>query len=167
MRITKRALLCLCGALLLTTSFGCTATGPGRATIRPDGTPGPEECPEEALKAMRYLQLAVGDSALVTLDVNQTDTTPITLYEGPVESMVEDKLGPLESPARLYGRVWTDGPQVVIRYYAAQHAGGNRVPLCAVARLAQGQLKKLPGSKPGMAIVEFSVAAVYIVDEFR
>ncbi|WP_225414254.1 serine/threonine protein kinase [Stigmatella hybrida] len=167
MRIIKRSLLCLCGALLLATSFGCPATGPGRVALRPDGTPGPEECPEEALKAMRYLQLSVGDGGLVTLDVNQTDTTPITLYEGPVESMLEDRLGPLESPTRLYGRVWTDGPQVVIRYHAAQPPGGNRVPICAVARLAKGQLKKRPDSKPGTAILEFSVAGVYIVDEFR
>jgi hypothetical protein len=36
-----------------------------------------------------------------------------------------------------------------------------------VARLAKGQLKKLPGSKPGMAIVEFSEATAYIVDRFR
>lgn len=167
MRIMKRTLSCLCGALLLTTSFGCPATGPGRVALRPDGTPGPEECPEEALKAMRYLQLSVGDGGLVTLDVNQTDTSPITLYEGSVESMLEDHLGPLESPTRLYGRVWTDGPQIVIRYYAAHPPGGNRVPVCAVARLAKGQFKKLPGSKPGMAIVEFSVAGVYVVDEFR
>jgi hypothetical protein len=36
-----------------------------------------------------------------------------------------------------------------------------------VARLAKGQLKKLPGSVLGMAIVEFSVAGVYVVDSFR
>ncbi|ADO75451.1 hypothetical protein [Stigmatella aurantiaca] len=167
MRIIKRSLLCLCGALLLTTSFGCPATGAGRVALRPDGTPGPEECPEEALKAMRYLRLSVGDSALATLDVNQTDTSPITLYDGPVESMLDEDLGPLESPTRLYGRVWTGGSQVVIRYYAAHPPGGDKVPICAVARLAKGQLKKLPGSKPGMAILEFSVAGVYTVNEFR
>ncbi|MFL5350805.1 MAG: serine/threonine protein kinase [Hyalangium sp.] len=167
MRIIKRTPLCLCGALLLMTSVGCPATGTGRVALRPDGTPGHEECPEEALKAMRYLQISVGDGGLVTLDVNQTDTTPVTLYEGPVESMLDENLGPLEPPTRLYGRVWTGGPQVVIRYYAAQPPGGNRVPICAVARLAKGQLKKRPDSKPGTAILEFSVAGVYVVDEFR
>jgi hypothetical protein len=89
------------------------------------------------------------------------------LYEGPIESMVNDQLGPLESPARLYGRVWTEGPQVVIRYYEALPPDGDVIPICAVARLAKGQLKKLPGSKPGMAIVEFSEAGVYIVDRFH
>jgi len=68
---------------------------------------------------------------------------------------------------RLYGRVWTGGSQVVIRYYAAHPPGGDKVPICAVARLAKGQPKKLPGSKPGMAILEFSVAGVYTVNEFR
>src|SRR5688500_13149538 len=79
---------------------GCSS---GSVLMRPDGTPGPEKCPEEALKAMKILRLRVGDSAWVDLDVNQADTSPITLYEGPIESMVNDQLGPLESPARLYG----------------------------------------------------------------
>lgn len=116
---------------------------------------------------MRYLRLKVGDGALVELDVNQTDMSPIHLYAGPIESMLEDDLGILESPTRLYGHVWTDGPQAVIRYYWAQPMDGERVPLCAVARLGKGQLKKRPESKPGMAVLEFSRAGVYIVDEFR
>ncbi|HYO74048.1 MAG TPA: serine/threonine protein kinase, partial [Archangium sp.] len=108
-------------AMLLTTS-GCPL---GSMPLRPDGTPGPEKCPEEALKAMRILRLRVGDSAWIDLDVNQTDTSPITLYEGPIESMVSEDLGPLEAPTRLYGRVWTDGPQVVIRYYEARPPDGD------------------------------------------
>ncbi len=155
------------GAALLMTFSGCVGTGPGRVAVRPDGTPGPEPCPEESLKAMRYLRLRVGDAASVVLDVNQTDMSPIHLYAGPIESMLEDDLGILESPTRLYGHVWTDGPQAVIRYYWAQPYDGERVPLCAVARLGKGQLKKLPESKPGMAALQFSLAAVYIVDEFR
>jgi hypothetical protein len=116
---------------------------------------------------MEYLRLSVGDAALVELDANQTDTSPITLYEGPVESFLDGDLGLLESPTRLYGRVWTSGPQVVIRYYEARPPRGTKVPICAVARLGKGQLRKRPESKPGTAILEFSRAAVYIVDEFR
>jgi hypothetical protein len=103
----------------------------------------------------------------VELDVNQTDTSPITLYEGPVESMLNSELGILPGVTRLYGRVWTDGPQVVIRYYEAHPPEEEKVPICAVARLAKGQLKKHPESKPGTAILEFSSASVYIVDSFR
>ncbi|AKJ03306.1 Hypothetical protein AA314_04932 [Archangium gephyra] len=45
--------------------------------------------------------------------------------------------------------------------------GGEQVPMCAVARLGLGQLRKRPESKPGTAIVEAPRAGVYIVDEFR
>jgi hypothetical protein len=165
MHSTRIALTCF--AVLLVTASGCAASGPGGVALRADGSPGPEKCPEETLKAMRFMKLRVGDGSIVELDVNQADTRPITLYEGSVESMLEDDLGILESPTRLYGRVWTSGPQVVVRYYAAQPPDGERVPICAVARLAKGQLKKRPESKPGTAIVEFSRAGVYIVDEFR
>ncbi len=161
---STRALRPLAFVVLLLATAGCPS---GVVPLRPDGTPGSEKCPEEALKAMRILRLQVGDSAFVELDVNQTDTSPVTLYEGPIESMLNDDLGPLESPTRLYGRVWTSGPQVVIRYYEAKPPNGDVIPICAVARLAKGQLKKLPGSKPGMAVVEFSASGVYIVDGFR
>ena len=159
-----RALRRLPSVALLLVAAGCPSAG---VPLRPDGTPGPQKCPEEALKAMRYLRLRVGDAAAVELDLNQADASPITLYEGPVESELNSALGILDSGTRLYGRVWTSGPQAVIRYYEAHPLDGEKVPICAVARLAMGQLRKLPESKPGMAILEFSSAGVYIVDEFR
>ena len=73
----------------------------------------------------------------------------------------------LEATTRLYGQVWTAGPQVVIRYYEAHPPDGEKLPLCAVARLAYDQMHKLPESKPGMAILDGSTAAAYIVDAFR
>jgi len=153
---------------LLVMSSGCPGTATGGVSLRPDGTPGPEECPAEARKAMRYVRMFVGESAWVQLDANQTRTHPITLYEGNIESVLEEDLGLIEAPARLYGRVWTSGPQAIIRYYAAQPVkGGDQVPICAVARLGLGQLRKRPESKPGTAIVDSPRAGVYIVDEFR
>jgi hypothetical protein len=116
---------------------------------------------------MRILNLRVGDSAIVDLDANQIDTSPITLYDGPVESVLNQSLGPLPPVTRLYGRVWTSGPQVVVRYYEAHPPDGEPFPFCAVARLGRGQLAKKPESKPGMAILEFSSAGVYIVNSFR
>ncbi|MFP2927095.1 hypothetical protein ACLESO_18215 [Pyxidicoccus sp. 3LG] len=164
MRFIRLALLC-CAALLLT-SVGCTTAG--GVALRVDGTPGPEECPEKALQAMRLIRLFVGESAWVELDANQGMTDVITLYEGPIESVLDDDLGPLFAPARLYGRVWTSGPQAVIRYYEAQPLdGGDKVPICAVARLGMGQLRKRSDSKPGTAILGSSRAGVYIVDSFR
>jgi hypothetical protein len=156
----------LSSAFLLATSSACTATS--GVALRADGTPGPEECPEEARKAMKYMRLFVGDATVVTLDANQSSASPVTLYEGPIESVLEKDLGVLEAPARLYGRVWTGGPQAVIRYYAAHPLDGSEtVPICAVARVGMGQLRKLPQSKPGTAVLEFPRAAVYIVDAFR
>ncbi|OJH41792.1 serine/threonine protein kinase [Cystobacter ferrugineus] len=143
------------------------ATTPGNVSLRSDGTPGPEECPQKALEAMRILGLSVGDAAEVELDVNQTDASPITLYDGPVESMLNSPLGPFPSVSRLYGRVWTGGPQAVIRYYEVQPPEREPIPICAVARLGLGQLRKKPESKPGTAILEFSSAALYIVNSFR
>lgn len=158
--------LFLSSALVFLTSFGC-ATSTGGVALRPDGTPGPQECPEEARKAMRYVRLHVGDAALVELDANQVGAQPITLYDGPVESMLKDDLGMLEAPTRLYGWVWTSGPQVVVRYYEAHPPDGDKIPICAVARLGNGQLRKRPESKPGTAILDFSIADAFIVDSFR
>jgi hypothetical protein len=103
----------------------------------------------------------------VDLDANQIDSEPITLYDGPIESVARDGFGTLGALTRLYGQVWTSGPLVVIRYYEAHPVDGDKVPICAVARLGDGQMRKLPGSKPGMAILESSIAAAFIVDAFR
>ena len=75
--------------------------------------------------------------------------------------------GTLEATTRLYGQVWTAGPQVVVRWYEAHPPDGEKVPICAVARLSYDQMRKLPESKPGMAILDGSTAAAYIVDSFR
>ncbi|XXF77226.1 serine/threonine protein kinase [Myxococcaceae bacterium GXIMD 01537] len=151
--------------ILLALSPGCTTTG--GVALRPDGTPGPQECPEKALEVMRYLKLRVGDTAWVDLDANQLDAKRITLYDGPIESVLDEGFGTLESTTRLYGQVWTGGPQVVIRWYEAHPPDSDKVPICAVARLSRDQMRKLPESKPGLAILEGSTAAAYIVDAFR
>ncbi|NBC45225.1 MULTISPECIES: serine/threonine protein kinase [Corallococcus] len=163
MRMPKALLLG--SVLLLGAPSGCTTAG--GVALRPDGTPGPQECPAKALEVMRYLRLRVGDAALADLDANQIDARRISLYDGPIESILKDDMGTLEATTRLYGQVWTSGPQVVIRWYEAHPPDGDKVPICAVARLSRDQMRKLPESKPGMAILDGSVAAAYIVDSFR
>ena len=116
---------------------------------------------------MQILGLDVGDAGDVELDATQADDSPITLSEGPIESQLNTLLGPLSPATRLYGRVWTGGPQVVIRYYEADPPNRAKIPICAVARLARGQMKKRPESKPGTAILEYSSAGVFVVDSFR
>jgi hypothetical protein len=89
------------------------------------------------------------------------------LKEGPISTVVKDPLGTLSGGTRLYGRVWTGGQQVVIRYYEAQEPGEQRrLPICAVARSARGQLRKMPGSKPGTAIIEYGSSLVVTVSRF-
>ncbi|WP_164001108.1 hypothetical protein [Pyxidicoccus caerfyrddinensis] len=159
--------LLYCAALLVTTS-GCPGSATSGVALRSDGTPGPEECPEKTREVMGYLGLHVGDAALVQIDANQPLRSPVVLYEGPIESVLEDDLGIIEAPSRLYGRVWTSGPQVVIRYYEAHRlSDGKRLPICAVARLGSGQLRKRPESKPGTAIIDTYVTGAFIVEEFR
>ena len=135
--------------------------------MRPDGSPGPQECSEEAKKTMRILRMRVGDSALMDLDANQIESRRVTLYDGPIESVLQEGMGTLQAATRLYGQVWTSGPQVVIRYYEAQPPDGDKVPICGVARLGYDQMKKLPESKPGTAILDGSVAVAFVVDAFR
>ncbi|MDC0710965.1 serine/threonine protein kinase [Stigmatella sp. ncwal1] len=146
-------------------SVSCQTTG--GVSLRPDGSPGPEECSEEALKTMRILRMRVGDSADVQLDANQIDAKPITLYDGPVESLLEGTLGTLEANTRLYGKVWTSGPQVVVRWHQAHPVDGDPVPICAVARFGGNELRKRPDSKPGTAVLGYSGASAFVVNSFR
>lgn len=148
---------------LLFTFCGCS----GGVWLRPDGTPGPEDCPSEAQRLMEAMQLHVGDSIKVQLDASQTDARPVTLYDGPVESLVWGFFGTLDLGDRLYGRVSTSGPQIIIRYYQLQRLDGQPIPFCAVARLSGNQYRKLPGSRPGLAVVELSTANAHVVSAFR
>ncbi|RYZ11597.1 MAG: serine/threonine protein kinase [Myxococcaceae bacterium] len=165
--MASRKLERVCCLALSVLASGCAGPTMGRVSLRADGTPGPEQCSEEALEAMRYLRLPVGAGALVEFDVNQGDAEPVTLYEGRVESMLLSDLGPLDSPTRLYGYVWTSGPQVVIRYYEARPPNSEaRVPICAVVRMAKGQMRKLSDSPAGIAVLKYSRGGVFIVDKF-
>jgi hypothetical protein len=113
--------------------------------------------------------LHTGVSAWVDLDINKKGQDNITVNEGPIESYLQEALGRvLYAGTRLYGKVWTSGPDVVIRYYQAQPVDpGPPIDICAVARLSDGQLRKKPGPAPGSAVLEFSLARVVVVDSFR
>jgi hypothetical protein len=116
---------------------------------------------------MEALQLRPGtSSAHVELDANQFEREPILLTAGPIESIMMESMGQLGAATRLYGRVWTSGPRVVIRYYRAQRAGGNTLPICAVARLGSGQLDGKPGKYPGSTELPYSSALAFVVEDF-
>ena len=143
--------------------FSCTGSW---LTLRPDGTPGPEKCPERALYTMRIMQVRPGDSVMADVDTSQADQTPISLNDGPVESMLLEDVGWLGMGSTVYGRIWTGGQNVVIRYYEARPVDGERLKICAVARLSHGNMQKLPESRPGNALLEFSKTSIVFVDEF-
>jgi hypothetical protein len=145
-------------------SLGCASSG---VSIRPDGGPGPQDCPEKALEVMKILRLRPGDTAKAEVDANQSADDSIIVNDGPVESVLANYLGYLPPATRLYGQIWTGGRNVVIRYYEARPPDGDPIPLCAVARLSGGGLRKQPGPRPGSAVLEFSRVSVHIVDAFR
>lgn len=149
--------------VLLLATAGCPS---GSVLLRADGSPWPEKCSEEALKTMQILRMHIGDTSEVQLDANQIEARPMTLYEGPVESYLDGSLGNLDPGTRLYGRVWTSGPQAVVRYYEAKMLFGDTVPICAVVRFGV-EHRRLPESKPGTAILEEPGAVVVVVDSFR
>jgi hypothetical protein len=134
--------------------------------LLPDGSPGPEPCPSNAKDVMKALRLRPGDTARIEIDANQIHREPLTVNDGPVESIMMEPMGQLEGASRLYGRVWTSGPRVVIRYYRAQMAGAEVIPICAVARKGYGQLEGKPGRFPKSAELQFSTALAFIVEDF-
>ena len=156
--------------LALTTVFLLpliAACPPAGVSLRSDGSPGPEKCSEKALEVMRILRMRVGDAADAHLDANQIDASPVIVYDGPLESYLTESLGTLEPGTRLYGQAWTGGFQVVVRYYEAHPPDGDKVPICAVARLGRGQMRKRPESKPGSALLDHGAVSVFVVDSFR
>src|SRR5689334_19086235 len=96
---------CLPLALLV----GCVTPGPvaspppGTVTLRPDGSPGPEPCPQAALDAMDIMRLPIGSEAWIDVDLNKLAQHFITVNDGPIESRLQDPLGPvLDAGSHLY-----------------------------------------------------------------
>ena len=91
-----------------------------------------------------------------------------TLGDGKIESVVRRRFGDLLPGTRLYGQVWTSGGEVVIRYTRAVVPSGEDYgdlerdfPICVALGLNGGE-KKLPGSKPGAALVPANAVARFI-----
>src|SRR5262245_37800402 len=106
-------------ALALIPLLGC-AHVPGEVGLRSDGTPESEDGSKKALEMMTLLRLRTGDEQWIDLDMSKVGARDIPIYDGPIESSLTEPLGPFETRTRLYGKVWTRGPYVVIRYYEAK-----------------------------------------------
>ena len=136
--------------------------------LLPDGSPAPEPCPQDAKAIVRLLGLEnPPGGALAEIDANQRGREPLTLFSGPVESVLVDRLGNIGGGSRFYGRIWITKRGVVIRYYHAQMIKGEVFQICAVARRDADQMKSNPGAYPGSAQLEGSAAWIYIVEDFR
>jgi hypothetical protein len=116
---------------------------------------------------MRILRLMPGAGAFIEVEPFQMGQSPIMLKEGPIESFQDETLAGLPVGSRLAGHIWTDGPEVVVRYYEALTPEGDRIPICAVVRWPPDGSEKLPGSGPGVAVLKHSRVLMVIVDHFR
>ncbi len=134
--------------------------------LRPDGSPGAEKCPPGAREAMEAFNLAPGNSVTVDVDADRTEAGPIVVFDGPIETMTWGPVEKLPERTRLYGRVWTGGPRVVIRYYKARLPDGKVIPFCAVVASDGPGLAKTP-SRPGVVAVPSSTGMVFITGQFK
>ncbi len=135
--------------------------------VLPDGSPAPEPCPPDAKAAITALGLRnPPGQALAEIDANHFESQPLTLFSGPVESVLRERLGPIPRGSRFYGRIWIAKRGVVIRYYHAQMINGDVFPIRAVARRDADEMKATPGAYPGSAELESSTAWIFIVEEF-
>jgi len=139
---------------------------PVGVAVRPDGSPAEEPCPAGAREAMAELGLWPRASAQVDLDVTQLREGALLVYDGPLESETVVPMGELSAKTHLFGRVWTGGPRVVIRYYSAQLPDGRKLPFCGVANWNGPGLPKAPG-RPGSAALSQTFASVDVVSQFR
>ena len=147
----------------------CAATGLGcpAAQLRPE----PGACPEDARHVMfEELKLYGGSYLMGTLDIHQPadrhdPRVEGTYQDGPIIGRVEGFDGVtdphLPSGTLLFGRLWT-GPgfqvqwgddAVLGRYTEAVLPDGRKVPVCIVVGGQDGRWAKLPGSKPGAAVL--------------
>jgi len=152
--------------MLRTWAFLALCVGCG-VPLRPDGSPVEEKCPDRARETMESFGLRPGDHETIYIDVNRQERGPLVVYDGPIESVTWEPMKNLPGNVRLYGRIWTGGPRVVIRYYSARLPDGKVIPFCAMAAYGTGLgIPKTPG-RPGSAAVESSLAFVSVMDRFR
>lgn len=115
---------------------------------------------------MQRLGLAVSDRAPIRIDP-RSEQNPLVVLNGPIESLLEDEFGALPTGTRLHGQVWTEGPDVVIRYHEVRTPLGRTYPFCGIAIDGSDGMTKRPDSPPGAGIIPDAAAIVRVVDAFR
>ncbi len=167
-RVLSKAQRC---ALLVASVAWFQAGCPGVQT-RPD----PEDCPEEAVKAMRQelgwrLGGAIQPFILVDVtkgSVEEAREQPETVWkDGPVTGALIRAEGKAPAGTRLDGHLWTTGDRIYGRYLRAHLPGGRTVPICVELQSgADLGMDKQEGSKPGHAVGD-KVASGLAVERWR
>ncbi|WIG93226.1 serine/threonine-protein kinase [Myxococcus sp. SDU36] len=158
----SRAFLAKCaGATALSAALmGCPAQ-----QVRPSS----QSCPEEAVKDMDSYGIDDGQELPVLVDVKQPRLNvkhceaagreyfggwgcSIVVGDGEIVSEITDSAGYIEIGTRLHGRLWTGGDTVVGRYTRLVHPDGTELNVCISLSL-NGGAEKLPGSRPGAALM--------------
>ena len=144
-------------------------------------TPTREACPPAAVRAMDARGLEALSDTDIIVDPSQPDL-PVgkcreagrwrtdvracvaTVGDGKIESVVKEGTRGLPKGTRLYGQLWTSGGEVVGRYTRAVYppdfdltdSDWERDFQVCLALGLNGGAEKLPGSKPGAAILDAS-----------
>jgi serine/threonine-protein kinase len=134
---------------------GCTGV-----QTRPD----PEDCPKEAVEAMRKelgWRMGEGTQPAIVVDVTKGGIPrPLTKLEdaatvfndGPVTGELARDEGKAPKGTRLEGHLWTTGDRIYGRYRRAHLPGGRTVPICVELGNGPVGMAKREGSKPGAAV---------------
>jgi serine/threonine-protein kinase len=138
--------------------IGCPA-----AQVRP---PEPEDCPKEALKAMKELRVEEGSDLRAVVDIRQPgEQSDAGVYQdGPVIGRLSRGAGELPEGTLLHGHLWTGSgiyhetpsykyEAVLGRYTLAILPDGRKYPVCIVLGNPDGRVTKAEGSKPGASIL--------------
>ncbi|AFE09907.1 serine/threonine protein kinase [Corallococcus coralloides DSM 2259] len=143
--------------------------------------PTQQSCTTESVRSMKRLGLTDGMSPNILVDAKQPAFRSrgeceaagrmwggddfaecfTLLGDGNLESEIRETIGRLPEGSRLYGRVWTEGATVVGRYTRARLPNGAEHEVCVSLSL-NGGLDKLPGSKPGAALVRPTDGAIIL-----
>ncbi|QRK12200.1 protein kinase [Archangium violaceum] len=155
------------GALLTCTALAAGCAGPTTAQVRP--TPAPAECPPDAARTMKELELeAPGHdwSGIVSIPGSEPITT---VRPGPATLVLDENWGKLPIGTFFSGEILFGEKEVFGRFTRAHTPDGHTYSVCTVvtrggSTTSWGMMR--PGSEPDTAIVRGS-AFLYPVKRFE
>lgn len=123
--------------------------------VRPP--PPPEDCPPEAIEAMKRLDIHYGDHGITFLPLVPRVST-VFVKEGPVMVRTVGAWKPFPNNTPFFGKIFIGTNRVYARFTEAHLPGGEVVPVC---------MEMVEGSDSGVPMLEGSTperALIYSVD---